>query len=218
MSGASFSESADADRTALPPPGPKLWPWLALFGAIVVLVVWLGFSGGRIGRAGAGRKHASVGARLEQLPLQPLTGGGPAVSAKNLQGKVTLINFWGTWCPPCRMEFPHIVEIEQHFRSHADFQFLSISYPGGDDEDLGSATAEFLQYFKADFPTYQDSSGKFIGVVVGAAKLDGFVFPTSIVLDREGKIRGLWPGYMPRDELEIQRVIDDTLRSKTPRP
>ena len=40
---------------------------------------------------------------------------------------MTLVNFWGPWCPACGIEFPHLVELEEHFRTDPNFQFLSVS-------------------------------------------------------------------------------------------
>jgi thiol-disulfide isomerase/thioredoxin len=142
-----------------------------------------------------------VGTRLEELHLEPLTGGGSPVTAADLQGKVTLINFWGPWCPPCRQEFPHLMEIEQHFRDNDRFQFLSISCSGqsGSDEEMGPMTEEFLDEHGASFPTYRDPFQEFAKYLMKVAKLDGFVFPTSLVVDQNGVIRGMWKGYAPGD-------------------
>jgi thiol-disulfide isomerase/thioredoxin len=139
------------------------------------------------------------------------------VTAADLEGQVTLINFWGTWCPPCRMEFPHLVEIEQHFRKDERFQLLSISCSGGrgSDEQIGPETAEFLEEHQATFATYRDPHQKFAMHLLETAKLDDFVFPTSLVVDRHGVIRGIWAGYTPGDEREIQRLIE-TLLLKSP--
>ena len=140
--------------------------------------------------------------KLRSCGLKPLTGGETPFSENDLQGKVTLINFWGPWCQPCRIEFPHLLEIEQHFRKSDRFQFLSISYSGksGSDEEMGPSTAEFLEEFGAEFPTFRDPNQQFLRHMVEIAKLDSFNFPTSVVVDEHGVILGLWSGYAPGDE------------------
>jgi thiol-disulfide isomerase/thioredoxin len=213
MSESHFSESAKADMAVGPPIGGRwlVWPWVVLLVAAILWALYQ-FQGPR-GRADAGENHPAVGTRIEQLRLTPLTGGGAPVSADDLQGKMTLINFWGPWCPPCRQEFPHLMEIEQFFRDNERFQFLSISCSGqhGSDEEMGPMTEEFLSEQGADFPTYRDPFQVFADDLRRIAKLDNFVFPTSVVVDQNGVIRGLWQGYAPGDERQIHGVLEKAL-------
>ena len=218
MSGSSFSRSSEAESASAPPAAGtvRIWPWLLLLLVVAAMVVaWLIQPPPQSRQAG--EKHPGVGARIAQMKLEPLTGGDKRVTAADLEGKVTLINFWGPWCPPCRMEFPHLMEIEKHFRSHQRFQLLSISCSGrsGSDEEMEPMTAEFLEEHKATFPTYRDPYQRFALHVMDSAKLDGFLFPTSLVVDRHGVIRGMWAGYMPGDEREIHRLIESLL-TKSP--
>ena len=98
-------------------------------------------------------KQQGVGNHLADLRLLPLTGdshpvslqrsgrwinsndaltgdSGP-VSLQNLKNKVVLLNFWGTWCRPCRAELPHIADLQKHFAGRAAFRLAAISYPPG---------------------------------------------------------------------------------------
>jgi thiol-disulfide isomerase/thioredoxin len=213
MSGSRFSRSSEAESASSPPAAGRalVWPWIVLLIAVAMVFALL-FLPPSPSRQ-AGEKHPGVGSRVVQMKLEPLTGGGSRVTAADLKGKVTLINFWGPWCPPCRMEFPHLMEIEQHFHSNDRFQLLSISCSGqsGSDEDMAPMTAEFLEEYQASIPTYRDPHQQFIQFLIGAAKLDDFVFPTSLVVDRQGVIRGVWCGYMPGDEREIHRMIESLL-------
>ena len=58
--------------------------------------------------APAPQQAPGIGVPLAELRLQPLSGDGPPVSLADLRGSVVLLNFWGTWCPPCLRELPHI--------------------------------------------------------------------------------------------------------------
>jgi cytochrome c biogenesis protein CcmG, thiol:disulfide interchange protein DsbE len=213
MSGSGFSRSADSERSAVPSaPGRFPWPWLAL-GAAVAL--YLGYRMlGTQGPSPAATSHPAVGAKVEQFDLAPLTGDPQPLTAKDLQGKVTLVNFWGPWCGFCLQEFPHLMELEQHYRGHKDLQFVSVSCSGGpgSDEHMATTTAEFLAERQANFPTYRDPHQKLQQHLLKVGKLEGFAFPTTLVLDRQGVIRGFWVGYAPGDERQIQAIVDQTLR------
>ena len=84
-----------------------------------------------------GTHHPAVGRKLPQLELKPLTGDGRPVSLEDLKGRVTLIDFWGTWCPPCAEELPHIAALATRFSGQLDFQVLAVSCgPDNRNEDF----------------------------------------------------------------------------------
>jgi thiol-disulfide isomerase/thioredoxin len=207
----SFSDS----RHELPPQAKGSSPWILWFAALLLgsFFVWrMFFATSDLSDRGPG--NPAVGRQLTVLELQPLTGDAKPITSASLQGKVTLVNYWGPWCGYCVVEFPHLVEIERHFRDNPDFQFLSVSASGqmGDDTAMLPSTAEFLQSHQADFPTYRDPDAVSRRELVTQARLDGFGFPTTVILDRQGNIRGLWVGFRKGDELVMQQVVEDTLR------
>ena len=212
-----FSKSNEAEQQWLTPEraAAPIWPWLALIAvlAIVFVMRWqfIGDSGG----GNDGHDHAAVGSKLTVLELQPLTGEARPISLDDLQGKVTLINFWGPWCGPCAIEFPHLMEVEQHFRSHPDFLFLSVSSnpDARDERGLAESTLEFLKQQQATIPTFRDPDGKSTIALIQSAKFEGFGYPTTLVLDRAGTIRGVWIGYRPGDERGVRRTIEQLLRT-----
>src|SRR5262249_39047933 len=135
--------------------------------------------------------HPAIGTKLTMFRLEPLTGNGRPITEADLIGKVTLVNFWGPWCGACVVEFPHLMEIEKHFREEPDFQFLSIStnYNPRDDKGLAQSTEHFLKQRRADFPTYRDPDAATTRDLIQAARLDHFGYPTTVLIDREGAIR-----------------------------
>lgn len=213
-----FTQSSESDRHALPPERGSwaIWPWLLFAVAVAAMFVW------RAGRDSAGPDlgsvHPAVGSRLQTLRLAPLTGSGHVTTEADLAGKVTLVSFWGPWCGPCVMEFPHLAEIERHFREEADFQFVSIaSNPNPlDQTGLLESTQEFMQARRADFPTYRDLGGATTAAVQRTAQLENFAFPTTLLLDRQGVIRGLWTGFRPGDERHVRQAIQRALQEQTP--
>ncbi|GAB4129300.1 TlpA family protein disulfide reductase [Thermopirellula anaerolimosa] len=157
---------------------------------------------------GAGEQHPGVGKTLSTIALKPLTGGGGPVQAGDLQGKVVLLNFWGTWCPPCRQEFPHLAALAQRYEYRPEFRFLSVSCGSGDRENvekLRSETRAFLQKEGVDMSVYYDPDAVTRRSVDAAAGFRGY--PTTVLLDSGGVIRGMWVGYYPGVEKEIERAI-----------
>ena len=96
--------------------------------------------------------HAGVGKPLTYLKLSPLTGHPPPLALKDLIGRVTLLNFWGTWCPPCREELPHMAELRRRFAGEEAFQLLAVSFPPigppDDVQSLREETAALLERLK----------------------------------------------------------------------
>ncbi len=174
---------------------------------LFALVVWH-YSPFNPNLEGAGDKHPAVGKTLSGIELQPLTGSGDPVTEANLQGKVVLLNFWGAWCPPCRQEFPHLMTIVDRYASRPEFRFLSVSCGAGIDEDvdqLRSETTAFLEKQRTTLQTYHDAGAATRQAVDRTAGFQGY--PTTILLDGKGVIRGMWTGYYPGVEKEIDRAI-----------
>ncbi|NLX98567.1 MAG: TlpA family protein disulfide reductase [Rhodopirellula sp.] len=143
-------------------------------------------------------KQGGVGKPLSALQLHPLTGAAEPVTLAELHGKVVLVNFWGTWCPPCRAEIPHLAKLRTKLIDRSDFRLLAVSCGEGGPEDLvelEAATQAYLEHARIDLPTYADPERTTRGAFDHAAGLNGF--PTTFLLDREGVIRAVWEGYAP---------------------
>ena len=140
---------------------------------------------------------AAVGKSLQQLDLQALTGGAKPLELEDLRGRVVLLNFWGTWCPPCRLEMPHLVNLYRELHDPANVLFVSVScYDDKNLAELANVTNDYLQRNGfGDLPTYADIR---LATRLHIAQLAGlgqsFNYPTTLVIDQRGVIRGLWIG------------------------
>jgi len=158
------------------------------------------------------------GKQFPSVSLQPLTGNAEVVNTDDLVGKVVLINFWGTWCPPCRLELPQIVQIYEKYQGNQDFLLLSVSCGQGeeDKESLRQNTESMLQSEGIDMPTYADPSFASRAAVADAI---GFTaYPTTFVLDRKGVIQGEWVGYHSSAGAEMEQLVGKLLESDLEKP
>lgn len=162
-----------------------------------------------------GPRHPAVGTVVRQIALQPLVNTENAIQSADLQGKVVLLNFWGTWCPPCQVEFPHIAALAKSLEKEADFRFLSVSVTsrGGDEQRAKEPSEKFLKQGGYTFPVYSDQQAATRLHLMEVTQVgDNFGYPATVVLDRQGTIRGFWVGYVPGWEQEITQVVKAELK------
>ncbi len=120
---------------------------------------------------------------------------GKEISLSDFKGKIVVLNFWATWCPPCIAEIPDFVEIFNEYRDK-DVQFIGVS-----DEDI-STLKSFAAYYDINYPILIDD--KNIMAVWGIRAI-----PTTFVFDRNGEIVFENVGRMTREQ--IRNVIEDVL-------
>ena len=154
------------------------------------------------------------GQPLLKLSLQPLSDQGQPWDLASLRGKIVLVNFWGTWCHPCRVELPELIALAKEFEE-SSFVFLPVSCPISPMSDINSAKSEtqtFLAENGYDILTYYDTSATTRIALTEAMDLgDDFFYPTTLILDRDGNIQGFWQEYAPRVTDEQRTVLNALL-------
>lgn len=128
------------------------------------------------------------------------TRDNQTISNASLRGKVVLLDFWATWCPPCRASLPAIQNVGKKFAGKG-FQLVSIS--GDDDEDVWRT---FIEAQHMTWSEYIDLSDK----VQEAFKVDSI--PTYVVLDKDGVIRFRQSGFDESTESDIEEAINKALK------
>lgn len=192
------------------------WFWLVMAALAVALL-----ASSLLRPPVASQNALALGKAPARLELEPLTGDGPAIGLPELQGRVTVLNFWGTWCPPCLEEFPHVAALRIRFRRDRRFQLLAVSCPAGDDSDLSALreeTAAFLRKHEFELPTYADPLEITRVAVQNLLGMTYFAYPTTLVLDETGIVRGAWTGYQAGDEREVEALVAKLLSALGDRP
>ena len=145
---------------------------------------------------------------LSDLGLQPLTGQGQPVKLADLTGRVVLLNFWEPQSSASRKALPQLAAVERQFRGRSAFRLLSVSCRESAKEDfrtLRKSTRAALEKKNVDFPTYGDAGGVSRSAVDQAIGLSDY--PTTLILDRQGRIRGAWTGFQPEVKAEMQQLV-----------
>jgi len=133
-----------------------------------------------------------------------LTYHGKPQHLTDLRGKVVVVNFWATWCPPCKDETPSLNRLQKYIESR-NAVVLGVSA----DEDP-DAYSRFLQTEGVVFPTYRDPSTK--GSVSDIARSYGTsVYPETYIIDRQGKIARKFVGFQNWDSPDMLAYFDSLL-------
>lgn len=131
---------------------------------------------------------------------------GKKVALAGLKGKVAIIDVWGTWCPPCRMEIPHFVNLYERFHDKG-LEIVGVNY---EREEGDTKARELVRAFVKE-------NGVPYRCVIGDEKTQALIpnfegFPTTLFIDREGTVRLKVVGYHSRVDLEaiVAHLLNET--------
>ena len=144
------------------------------------------------GLAGAGTDLSKPAPGFE-LP----TGTGQTVSLESLRGQVVMLNFWASWCGPCRQEFPVLDAMYRKYQPMG-FTLLAINV-----EPERADAQRFLDATPVSFPIAYDADNS-VTRAYGVSAM-----PTTLMIDRKGQVRWVHLAYKPGDE----NAYMDTLRT-----
>jgi peroxiredoxin len=132
----------------------------------------------------------AAGSRAPEIELSKLKGG--KVKLSRLRGHPVVVTFWGTWCPPCREEFP---ELDALYRKHheAGLEVLAVNQR---DQELSTKDVQaFVDEFAVTFPVLLDPRGR------SRRNYRLVALPTTVFIDSRGSIREVHSGPISREQL-----------------
>jgi DsbE subfamily thiol:disulfide oxidoreductase len=125
---------------------------------------------------------------------------GKLWTQKKLRGKVTLLNFFASWCGPCKKEFPYLVKYLNELRSKG----LQIVAFGQDSQ--AKTSFKFAKEYGANFPVAHDEDSKMMGL------FRVYSMPTTFLVDRKGIVRYMDTGFKPAEQAaKLRAAIEDLL-------
>ena len=128
------------------------------------------------------------------------SAGGENIRLSEYRGQVVLINFWASWCGPCRQEMPLLNDL------HNKYEALGFTVLGVNVEEQSDNARGFINDFPVDFPILLDSTNQVSQLYKVIA------MPTTVVVDRDGNMRFLHKGYKPGDEKEYRKMVKKLIR------
>ena len=187
-------------EAAVPPAPPPAQSSRLLTIGIIMAAAALAFfwvkqdsAGKAKSQAGGGPGGVKIGATAPKLVLKSLEG--KTVNLEDFKGKVVMVDFWATWCQPCTIMIPWLVEFRNRYASQG-FEIVGVAM---DDEGI-EAVRPFVEKNKMNYPVV-------LGNETAATDWGGvFGLPTSFMIDRQGKIRVTHQGLIGK------KIIEEEIR------
>jgi len=139
-------------------------------------------------------------------PLALMDLGNKRHDLDQYRGRVVLVNFWATWCPPCLVEMPAMQRLKDNFPG-TTFTILAVNV-----KETREKAWRFRQLVNVDFTVLLDKAGK------AADDWSVSMYPTSYLIDKTGRIRYVAYGTPAWESAAVKQLIQTLLESDDPQP
>ncbi len=148
-----------------------------------------------------GLTRLAVSERGSAVNLAGETLDGDPLDIAEWRGDVVVVNVWGSWCGPCRKEAPGLARVSKATES------LGVHFLGIDVRDNLAAAKAFTRAYGVEYPSLFDADGTLVLAFSGRVPVSAV--PSTIVLDRQGRVAATVVGYV--DETSLRGLVDDVL-------
>ena len=170
---------------------------LILLGTLIPLAAFFAILGWGVARSGGNPGGFGINSEFTETALAeqpaPLFEGttldGEAISLGDLKGKLVLVDFWSSWCPPCRQEGPALAQVYREFQDE-DVEFIGVAI-----WDRESKVAEFIDEIAIPYPNIMDDRGA-IAIDYGVSGI-----PEKYLVDPDGNLIRKFVGPVQPDDL-----------------
>jgi thiol-disulfide isomerase/thioredoxin len=157
-------------------------PALVLLGGVLA-----GCAGAGAAQSGGGDSHYVAGSPVSEVikdrkPAPAIKGttlDGKPLDLSSFKGKLTVVNFWASWCAPCRAEAPTMQKVYDETKASG------VQFVGVDIKDGKENAQAFLRTFKITYPSLYDQAGQ---IALAFRDIPPNAVPSTLVIDRQGKI------------------------------
>jgi peroxiredoxin len=137
--------------------------------------------------------HSAVGQGVRAPSFTLKSIEGRTVRLSDYRGKVVLVNFWATWCPPCRAEIPDLVKLQREYGKDG-LQIIGVTYL----PEQRAHVRKFTRGLRVNYPIVLGTPGTKAGFSPDET------LPLTVIIDREGTIRGTIAGILLPEEFDLQ--------------
>ena len=177
---------------------------LVVVALVVALMLVFGLKMARHSSTGMATGNAQMNGIAPDFTLQSLDG--KTVRLSDFRGKPVVLNFWATWCGPCKIEMPWFVDLQKQY-GPAGLQFLGVAMDDASTKDI----AEFAESMKVNYPILIGKES--VGDAYGGVQF----LPETFYIDRNGKVVDKAFGLKGRGEIEdaIKKILAPSSLAQT---
>ncbi len=158
----------------------------------------LGLGAALLASAGAQARTSTTASPAPDFTLRSV--GGPNLRLAEQRGRVVMLNFWATWCAPCREEMPHLSRIHDKYQA-SGFTLLGVNV----DDNASNATTMATK-LGLKFPVLLDTDKTVVKLYAVTS------MPSTVLIDRDGQLRHVHKGYKSGDEDSYEQLMRSLLK------
>ena len=178
---------------------------LLILAGLVPVAALFALLGWAVAGSGGNPGGFGINSKFGQIPVDPRpapqfvteTLDGVPLSLSELRGKVVMLDFWSSWCPPCRVEAPVLAQVYREYEGR-NVEFVGIAI-----WDRPQKVADFVRDFDQPFPSVLDRQGK-IAIEYGVTGI-----PEKFFIDTDGNL--VWRSVGPVEPEDLRRTLDGLL-------